>query len=1154
MNDTGTPQNMADDLLDMDAANRIAAINPRQSFIIEAPAGAGKTELLTQRFLALLATVNDPEEIIALTFTNKAAAEMRHRVVSSLKRAAAGVAPTEAHKFITYELGKEVLRRDAEREWHLLEHAGRLQITTLDALCGKLARQMPLLSRLGSQPAIVTDPEPHYARAVQATLQAVEGDNWQAESIARVISYLGGDTQRFQSLMKAMLASRDQWLRHTRTGIDLTAAEDVLTALISPDLRRLFDVVPYFLQQELMPIARHAASLALTAQANGKELGKAELHVTALENWDTFLEADPQDLTRWRGLAELLVTQEGKLRSRLPSIPGFSASVQGKKLKTLLAENFSEMAAPVLHRVRELPSPAYTQNESRLIEDLLEVLQVAVGHLWLSFKAAGEVDFTEMAQNALLALGGEDAPSDLQLQLDYRISHLLVDEFQDTSPTQVELLRKLTAEWSHQDGRTLFLVGDPMQSIYRFRKADVGLFLKIKQNGLGNIPLHARNLYRNNRSHEELVDWGNQVFAGVFSGCNDFHRGAVRFSPAKATKGPHPHAGVTWHPIIDTADDVSDSENEEMETAAEQEARAVIDIVRRSQAENPQGTIAILVRARSHLSALIGALRKHEPVLMFQAVEIEELADRQVIQDLLSLTHALLHRGDRTHWLAILRAPWCGLLLEDMHRLVADDHRSTVWALMHQESRVQTLSADGQVRLAHVRDVLTEAIAHQGRQRIRRWVEGTWQNLGGPLCLTSEADLLDAQAFFEVVDRLDGNGALDLHRLAVEVSKMYAAPNPNASPKLQIMTIHKSKGLEFDTVILPGLHRKPPSEDRKLLLWDEVLDSNGQEQLVVAPMPTTTHGAKISEPCKFDLLQQFETERALNELQRVLYVAITRAKRTLHLLGCTKVDFKQNPASLKPPAKGSLLSLLWHVGESEFAETYQQMLEHEESITKISNEIQKLIPAEFNHLLVRLAHPKRPQAQNDLQGSPQNTEPTPLFDMENYDEVADMDQWSADVGTLIHRYLEIIARDGLDGWSVERVQSLHCVMERWLSQKGHSLEKAHSGATKVVEHMSTTLMSDRGRWLLGPHEDAGCEVAFTTVENGEFRGHIIDRMFVENGVRWIVDYKTTSQEVTDQQLVTYGEQLNRYRKLFGETTTNRCAIWLTETGCLIEIP
>jgi hypothetical protein len=381
MNDTGTPQNMADDLLDIDAANRIAAINPRQSFIIEAPAGAGKTELLTQRFLALLATVNDPEEIIALTFTNKAAAEMRHRVVSSLKRAAAGVAPTEAHKFITYELGKEVLRRDAEKEWHLLEHAGRLQITTLDALCGKLARQMPLLSRLGSQPAIVTDPEPDYARAVQATLQAVEGDNWQAESIARVISYLGGDTQRFQSLMKAMLASRDQWLRHTRTGIDLTAAEDVLTALISPDLRRLVDVVPDYLQQDLMPIACHAASLALTAQANGEELGEAVLHVTALENWDTFLEADPQDLPRWRGLAELLVTQKGSLRTKLPSIPGFSASVQGKKLKTLLAENFSEMAATVLHRVRELPSPAYTQNESRLIEDLLEVLQVAVGHL-----------------------------------------------------------------------------------------------------------------------------------------------------------------------------------------------------------------------------------------------------------------------------------------------------------------------------------------------------------------------------------------------------------------------------------------------------------------------------------------------------------------------------------------------------------------------------------------------------------------------------------------------------------------------------------------------------------------------------------------------------------------------------------------------------
>ena len=179
MNPTSDLPTMTDDLLSVDAANREAALDPRQSFLIEAPAGAGKTELLTQRFLALLATVDDPEEIIALTFTNKAAAEMRHRVVSSLKLSATGVVPAEPHRIKTFDLGCKVLERDAQMQWHLLDHAGRLQITTLDALCGKLARQMPLLSRMGSQRRITTDADVHYAQASLATLQSAS--LWQRE-------------------------------------------------------------------------------------------------------------------------------------------------------------------------------------------------------------------------------------------------------------------------------------------------------------------------------------------------------------------------------------------------------------------------------------------------------------------------------------------------------------------------------------------------------------------------------------------------------------------------------------------------------------------------------------------------------------------------------------------------------------------------------------------------------------------------------------------------------------------------------------------------------------------------------------------------------------------------------------------------------------
>lgn len=694
-----------------------------------------------------------------------------------------------------------------------------------------------------------------------------------------------------------------------------------------------------------------------------------------------------------------------------------------------------------------------------------------------------------------------------------------------------------------------------MQSIYRFRKADVGLFLRVKQNGLGNIPLTDLKLYRNNRSHEEIVNWGNQVFPSVFADADDFYRGAVKFAPAKATKGSHPQAGITWHPIIDTNSKNTDADDEDdaLDPAPEREAQAVIDIVRRSQAEDPEGSIAVLVRARTHLTALVKALHALPTALPFQAVEIEGLAERQGIQDLLSLTHALLHRADRTHWLAVLRAPWCGLLLEDLHRLVADDHASTVWSLMNQKTRCAELSADGQARLTHVREVLTESFVHQGRPRLRRWIEGTWQNLGGPLCLADSGGLADAKAFFEVLDRLDAQGSVDLNRLEIEVGKLYAAPDTRASPQLQIMTVHKSKGLEFDTVILPGLHRKAPPTDKKLMLWDEVLGADGQENLVVAPLPFGLE-SETNEPSKFSLLYQFESVRSRNETQRLLYVAVTRAKRHLHLLGNAKVDTKADGDPLKSPAKGSLLELLWRVAQSEFDIAYQRLVEQQRMSLPIDTGTDRLLPENFNHRLVRLIKPQLPLPLTQRERMLQDTANVPpVEEFEDKEETERNGQWAADIGTLVHRYLEIIARDGLSGWSSERVRELGTPMQRWLRQQGHAPAKVQSAADKVIHHLVNTLESDQGRWILGEHEDAGCEVAYTSVNNGEVRNHIIDRTFVVDGVRWIVDYKTTTMEVTSEQLDSYQAQLTRYRELFGVEQVVKCCIWLTETAQLIDL-
>jgi ATP-dependent helicase/nuclease subunit A len=144
------------DKLEIDEKNRLRALELR-SFIVEAPAGAGKTELLTQRYLKLLQTVNAPEEIIAITFTNKAAAEMRLRILDSLIAADNQTLPDKPHKTITYELSMQALQHAQPRRWQLIENPSRLRIFTIDSLCAHLARQMPLMSRFGAQPKVTDD-------------------------------------------------------------------------------------------------------------------------------------------------------------------------------------------------------------------------------------------------------------------------------------------------------------------------------------------------------------------------------------------------------------------------------------------------------------------------------------------------------------------------------------------------------------------------------------------------------------------------------------------------------------------------------------------------------------------------------------------------------------------------------------------------------------------------------------------------------------------------------------------------------------------------------------------------------------------------------------------------------------------------------------
>ena len=244
-------------------------------------------------------------------------------------------------------------------------------------------------------------------------------------------------------------------------------------------------------------------------------------------------------------------------------------------------------------------------------------------------------------------------PSDLLLRLDYRIRHLLVDEFQDTSYAQQDLIRRLTAGWTPDDGRTLFAVGDPMQSIYRFRGAEVRLFVSAQETGrIGDVPVENLVLHRNFRSQAGLVDWTNEVFPGVLGARSDPWRGVVGFVPAVATREAAPGRAVTFDVVADR----------------DAEARAVLGHIEAALAAGAED-VAVLVRARTHVDALLPVLRAAG--IPYAEVEQDALGERQAVQDIAALTHALVQPADRLAWLAVLRAPWCGLMLPDLFAVVA---------------------------------------------------------------------------------------------------------------------------------------------------------------------------------------------------------------------------------------------------------------------------------------------------------------------------------------------------------------------------------------------------------------------------------------------------------------------------------------------------
>lgn len=1106
----------------IDAAARARALDPRTSFIVQAPAGSGKTELLTQRLLVLLAGVDEPEEVVAITFTRKAAAEMRARVFRAIRDAATMAEPDDAHRAQTWRLARATLERSRQRGWRLEDNPQRLRVMTIDALCMHITQQMPLTAGFGGRVQIAAEAEPLYREAARATLAMLEAETPYREPLARVLRHFDNRSGLLEEQLVALLGRRDQWLHFATEGgraarVELEAA---LEAIVRTALGAADAAIAAPQREIWLASAAHASSQLYAAQP--------ELALHALRD-GTWPPVAPAQLPRWLALVELVLKKDGDWRQKIDARCGFPAG-KSKAEKEQLGpprdahlQLIADLAAQdglldLLQRLRSLPAPAYDDAQWEVLQALLDVLKLAAAQLRVVFAAHGAVDFAEVAAQAVAALGSDEAPTDLALAFDYRIHHLLVDEFQDTSATQYRLLTRLTAGWQDGDGRTLFVVGDPMQSIYRFREADVGLYLRARRDGVAALPLEALRLQCNFRSRAGLVDWVNAAFAQVLPPREDVGRSAVPYSAATATRAAEVGPAVVVHPQFAGSSGEDD---------ARSEARRIVELVREARATDADGSIAVLVRSRTHLDELMPALRAAG--LRYQAVDLESLASRAVIEDLRALTRALLLPMDRVAWLAILRAPWCGLRLADLHAL-ADGvpPRQPLLTALRDPQRLARLGADGRGRLARALDVLEAALAQQGRKPLRRWVEGVWLALGGPAAVRETRDLNDAQQFFARLETLAQGPALaDLDALDLALANLKATPDPLADGRLSLMTIHKSKGLEFDTVIVPGLGRTTRSDTPPPIVFDRRIDADGRAQLVLAPI----HARGDESDATYAYIRSLAADKQLHEDGRLLYVAATRARRRLHLLGSVARDADGAP---KAPPPSSLLARLWPAVAADYVAAAAGAPPPAPAAAATFDALGAAPPPPLRRLVAGWQAPPLPAWSLSAAEAPVPAL-TPAFEWAG--EVARL------IGVVFHRWAERLAAGDLAQWDAVRLAALAHGLPQELAEAGVPAASL-GGAAQLVQRALQALLDDpRGRWLFDPaHREARSEWALTAWLDGRAQRFVIDRSFIDaDGVRWIVDFKTSRHEGGEldafvaeerrryqRQLQTYADLLRRH--------------------------
>ncbi|MCU1381506.1 MAG: addA 2 [Acidobacteria bacterium] len=856
-----------------DEPARRYAVDPGQNVILEASAGTGKTRVLVERYVNLLRAGVEPDNILAITFTRKAAAEMRQRIVERLKEAS------------------RLSQFDAARWRDLKERLGDIAVSTIDAFCLQLLREFPLEADVdpGFDLADNTEVPRLVGESLDQALRICRGIAREEDDVALVFAQLGERRLRagISALLDRRLVAPHALRRFLQNGPrDLTAA--TACAASAARLREIFAGVRGGVDAFLDDGPRQHRQFAMLAA----DIGTLSHHPAAVGNRETQA-AFRALIDRLRGY---FLTQDGKPRGEKFMGTGFSAEHCDSPDAWKRHRASAFQLAPAIHDAIR----AFRRDLNAVMSrGVWRIFAIAMQQYRHTLESHALLDFSGVLERAVQLLKDMDEFAESRLRLEARHRHVLVDEFQDTSRAQWELVRQLVKSWGEGFGAaadaippSIFIVGDRKQSIYGFRDADVamvdeaaGFIDALRPEG---SPRQAITV--SFRSAPGILTFVNDVFTSIVAGDTTNaaarrdafrYRESDRFPVRLESPADGNQSGGDRLPDLD--DPVRFIAADTVQHAADAVAGEIVRLLSgttiRDRAtgvarEAGAADIAILFRSRdSHRDFEAALDRRGVSTYVYKGLGF---FDADEIQDAVALLRYLADPLSDLRAATLLRSRIVRLSDAAVARL----GKASADAILSTAPRPELTALGDEDR--RVLDMLRTAVP--------RWL--SWVDRLAPSELL-DAVLHETAYAFELrgsrrrqarenvkklrgmIRRAQNRGYATLARIADHLERLAVGDESNAAidaiDAVSLMTVHAAKGLEFPIVFVVNMGRGTGGIRAPIRVTD---DAGGDASVAIADYQSEA--------------DEDVAAREREESKRLLYVALTRARDRLYLSATVK--------------------------------------------------------------------------------------------------------------------------------------------------------------------------------------------------------------------------------------------------------------------------